>query len=340
MKTVSVMWQSEEENDLHCLFCGDPINESASKEEKRSQWHTKCVRSFFRTDLMPEIDVSKSELESLVKKTVNRGLTVPGVQKKLSLHLSGVGAEPKLTIVDYPTGYILKPQSDGFKALPESEFYLMKLALKFGIKTVPCALVRMQKQKGAPFAYIIRRVDRIISPGKTKMLAMEDFCQLGHRQTQDKYKSSYEQVGKILLRYSSSPYIDSSELYMRLLFCYLTGNSDMHLKNFSLIETKPGSREFVLSPAYDLLPVNVVMPEDTEEMALSMNGKKNNLTRRDFLNYAAFLKINASAAKKITDRFLDMQSVALDALAESYMPADMKTRAESLMKHRFERMKL
>ncbi len=284
---------------------------------------------------MPDIDVSNAELEALVVKTVNKGLTVPGVQKKLSLHLSQEDGIPRLTMVDYPTGYILKPQSESFRALPEAEHFVMKLALKFGIKAVPCALVRLHDKDDSSYAYITKRVDRVTSSGKTEMLAMEDFCQLGQRLTQEKYKSSCEKVGKILMQYSSNPIIDSSELYMRLLYCYLTGNSDMHLKNFSLIETKAKSRKFVLSPAYDLLPVNLVMPEDTEETALPLNGKKRNLTRKDFLTYADGLGINPIASKKIMEKFLGLEDMALDELEKSFLPGDMKEGMSELMKHRF-----
>ena len=338
VKIASEMWQFAEETDLYCLFCGEQIN-NATDEEKKIQWHSKCIRSFFKTDRMPDIDVSKSELEALVVKTVNKGLTVPGVQKKLSLHLSQEDGIPRLTMVDYPTGYILKPQSESFSVLPEAEHFVMKLALKFGIKTAPCGLVRMQNQGDETYAYITRRVDRITTSGKTKMLAMEDFCQLGQRLTQEKYKSSCEKVGKILLQYSSNPIIDSSELYMRLLYCYLTGNSDMHLKNYSLIETEPGSRRFVLSPAYDLLPVNVVMPEDTEETALPLNGKKRNLTKKDFLTFAEGLGINPAASKKIMEKYLKLEEMAIGEIDKSFMPDDMKESMAKLMQERFEKLK-
>lgn len=319
---------------MYCLFCGEQLN-TATEYEKKIQWHSKCIRSFFKTDRMPDIDVNDAELEALVVKTVNKGLTVPGVQKKLSLHLSQEDGIPRLTLVDYPTGYILKPQSESFRALPEAEHFVMKLALKFGIKTAPCALVKMGEKEETSFAYITKRVDRVITSGKTEMLAMEDFCQLGQRLTQEKYKSSCEKVGKILLQYSSNPIIDSSELYMRLLYCYLTGNSDMHLKNFSLIETRAGSRKYVLSPAYDLLPVNLVMPDDTEETALTLNGKKRNLTRRDFLNYADGLGINPVASKKIMEKFLSLEEMSMGELEKSFLPGDMKERMAELMGERF-----
>ena len=116
--------------------------------------------------------------------------------------------------------------------------------------------------------------------------SMEDFCQLSGRLTQDKYRGSYERCAEIIRKHSVRFGFDLSEFFFRLVVCFVTGNSDMHLKKFSLVEKTPGQRDFVLSPAYDLLPVNIIMPEDPEETALTLNGKKSNLRRKDFLALA------------------------------------------------------
>lgn len=322
-----------------CLYCGKQIDENASNSEKKEQWHKKCIHAFFGTDQMPSIDVNKQELEHLVRKTVKEKITVPGVQKKLSLHLSDDASNPKLTIIDHPTGYILKPQSADYIALPEAEHFVMKLASLYGIQTVPCTMIKLHRQSGVPYAYITKRVDRINSGKYTGLLAMEDFCQLSMRTTADKYKSSYENVAKIIKKYSSRPAVDLSELYIRLLFCYLTGNSDMHLKNFSLIENHPGERKYVLSPAYDLLPVNVILPEDKEETALTLNGKKQNIRRNDFLKYAETIGINKSAAVKMMERMLTLHDKSIQSIDNSFMPENMKNDMKSLMDKRFTSLK-
>ncbi len=161
---------------MRCLCCGKEIIK-ATEEEMTSGWHKKCIVKFFGTTTLPEIDVNKQQLENLIKKTVTKGLVVPGVQKKMSLHLSKEDNIPRLTLVNYPTGYICKPQSTEYPALPEAEFLVMKLAETMGIRTVPNALIRMSGQKNKPFAYITRRVDRVITGEKPQMFAMEDFCQ-------------------------------------------------------------------------------------------------------------------------------------------------------------------
>ena len=180
---------------MKCLCCGKSITNSAANVEKEWCWHKKCVKRFFQTDELPILDVTKDQLEILANETVNEGLTVPGVQKKLSLHLS-TDLNARLTIVDYPTGYILKPQTEEFHNMPEFE--------------------------------------------------------------------------------------DLAELFLRVVGSFIMGNSDMHLKNFSLKETEPGSRNFQLSKAYDMLPVNVIMPEDKEQLALTINGKKRNIHKKEF----------------------------------------------------------
>lgn len=256
-----------------CLCCNKEIK-NPTEYESKVRWHNRCIKRFFGTAVLPEIDCSEHELERIANSAVNKGLTVPGVQKKLSLHLESADSSAKLTIVDYPTGYILKPQSGAFEQLPEAEYLTTKMAETAGIKVVPNALIF----KGGQYSYITRRVDRY----KERMLAMEDFCQLSGRPTSDKYRSSYENCGKVIKTYSKNVGIDLTEFFYRLLFCFITGNSDMHLKNFSLIEDGPKSRCFGLSPAYDMLPVNIIIPEDKEQMALSLNGKKRNIRRKDF----------------------------------------------------------
>jgi len=258
---------------MNCLCCGKTL-----RTKNESGWHKSCIQKFFGTTQLPKIDLDDDTLALLAIKSTSQGLTVPGVQKKLSLHLLVDGNTPRLTIVDYPTGYILKPQVEQFVALPESEHLVMRMADAVGIATVPHALIK----NGNTYAYITKRIDRVFKKDRLEKLAMEDFCQLGLRLTQDKYHGSYEQCGKIIKQYSERSKLDLTELFIRLVFFYITGNSDMHLKNFSLIETEVGSKQYVLSAAYDLLPVKVNMPEDKEDFALAMNGKKTNIQKKDF----------------------------------------------------------
>ena len=301
---------------MNCLCCGKPIKDN----NESSGWHKTCIKKFFTTAVIPEIEITDSVLEELAKESTNKGYTIPGVQKKLSLHLSKE-VYPRLTVVNYPTGYILKPQVKEFRALPEAEHIVMSMADKAKIRTVPHALVKSKDS----YAYITKRIDRVFSKdSNVKLIAMEDFCQLDLRLTQDKYKGSCERCGNIIKKYSSRSGLDMTELFYRLVFSFIVGNSDMHLKNFSLIESEYGSGEYHLSPAYDLLPVNVIMPEDKEEFALPINGKKRNIHRKDFLIFAAACGIAKLAAEKMIGQLVSMEPVFIEMCRNSLMPQDMK----------------
>ena len=311
---------------MNCLCCGKPLK----TQDTPYQWHKSCIKNFFGTNKFPDIDVSEEILNQLAIDSTTKGYTVPGVQKKLSLHLT-TGTEPRLTLVNYPTGYILKPQTTEYAALPEMEYLVMQMAKASGIKTVPFALVKLASQNDA-FAYITKRIDR----ENGQMLAMEDFCQLEGRLTEDKYRGSYERCGKIVSKYSAIPGLDLAEMYFRIIFSFAVGNSDMHLKNFSLIETSQGSEEYILSAAYDMLSTNVVIPEDTEQLALTTNGKKHNLHRKDFLILAETIGVAPKSAEKIIDKIVKMTPEYIAMCKASYMPDNMKASLEKLITERME----
>lgn len=312
---------------MNCLCCGKPIKES-NPEEQKYYWHLKCIKSFFGTKELPDIEISDEIIKVLADESTNKGFTVPGVQKKISLHLSTEKSEkPRLTLINYPSGYILKPQTEEYPSLPEAEYLTMRMAESVGIRTVPYALVKMSEGK---LAYITKRIDR---PGM-QMLAMEDFCQLDGRLTEDKYKGSYERCAKIISEFSSQSGLDMTELFLRIVFSFVVGNSDMHLKNFSLIETAENSKSYVLSRAYDMLPVNTVNPADKEQLALTMNGKKRNLHRGDFLKFADTCGIQRKVAEKLIDKVINKKDILLEECRNSYLPVELKENLADLIQAR------
>ena len=306
-----------------CLCCGKEL-----RTETAHGWHTACVKAFFGTAQFPDIDVSKEVLNQIAIDNTSRGFTVPGVQKKLSLHLSREDT-PRLTLVNYPTGYILKPQTDEYAALPEMEYLVMKMAEVSGIKTVPHALLRLPSQENT-FAYITKRIDR----ADGQMLAMEDFCQLDGRLTEDKYRGSYERCGKIIKTHSMNDGLDLAQLFFRVVFSFAVGNSDMHLKNFSLIETEEGGGKYILSAAYDMLSTNVVIPADKEQLALTLNGKKQNIRRKDFLIFADTIGISERSAEKMIEKIVKLKEKYISMCRDSYMPEQMKSNLENLIEQR------
>lgn len=203
---------------MKCLCCGKPITNSATNVEKEWCWHKKCVKRFFQTDELPILDITKEQLEILATETVNEGLTVPGVQKKLSLHLS-TDLNARLTIVDYPTGYILNQATEEFVTARNLRIWQCVSQKLWEPDDSPCSYKRMMNTR-----YITKRIDREISEKETKLYAMEDFCQLSYRLTQDKYKGSYEQCGRIIKKCSATPGLDLSELFLRVVGSFVMGN--------------------------------------------------------------------------------------------------------------------
>ena len=253
-----------------CLCCYKDLKEG------QVDYHPACARRLFGTRQAPALPYRRSDIGELARQVIRSQTTLTGVQAKLSLDVSPGGKnEPvRFTIVGLWGRFILKPQSDRFASLPEVEDLTMHLAEYAGIAVVPHGLVRFADGE---LCYITRRIDRLDDGRK---LPMEDMCQLTERQTEHKYRGSYEQVAKAVMRYSSRPMLDLVNFWEVVVFSWLTGNADMHLKNFSLFNPGTG---YALTPAYDLLSTALVMPEDTEELALTLNGKKRRLRRSDFV---------------------------------------------------------
>jgi serine/threonine-protein kinase HipA len=237
----------------------------------------------------------------------------------------------KLTIVGLYGDYILKPPSEFYTELPELESATMHMAEVCGLQVVPHSLIRLQDDT---LCYITKRVDRT-RKGK---LHMEDMCQLSERLTEDKYKGSHEQVARLLLKYSAGPLLDVTSFYELVLFSFFTGNADMHLKNFSLLES-PG-QGFVLSPAYDMVPTALVNEADNEELALTLNGKKWKLNYSDFLS--AYEKSGLS--KKVLDNTLELFTYCrpemLEVLKKSFVSDSLKSKYEHLINSRYRQLGL
>ena len=251
-----------------CLYC---YKELADGEV---DFHKGCCKKFFGIPEAPELPYSLDELDTLAAQVIQSQTTLTGVQAKLSLHLDRHEGSKRLTIVGLWGDYIFKPQTQSYKTLPENEDLTMHLAEIAKIKVVPHTLIRL---KDGTLGYLTKRVDRSADGEK---IPMEDMCQLTERQTEYKYKSSYEQIAKVIAKYSYVPLLDLTDFYEQVFFSWLVGNNDMHLKNFSLYAPKG---KWVLTPAYDLLNVALVNPKDDEELALTLNARKNRIKKADFL---------------------------------------------------------
>ena len=294
-----------------CLYCNKPL------EFGEKDFHAKCVRKFFGTPVAPILPYTRADLSKLAKMQVMSQTALAGVQAKLSMNIEkAVGEASKLTIVGLWGDYILKPQSDKYPHLPENENVSMALAETMGIATVPNSLIRM---KDGELCYITKRIDR---NRKGEKFDMEDMCQLSSRLTCDKYKGSYERIAKIIDEFSAFPALDKVDFAEQILFSWLIGNSDMHLKNFSLYAPTEG--EYRLTPAYDMLNVKLVLPSDDEELALQLDGKKKKLKRENFERAFTAFGIPQKAIENIFKKFIVSLPKMLSTLQTSHLPCELQ----------------
>lgn len=306
-----------------CLYCYRPI----LKGEK--DMHPACIKKFFGTTTLPVLDYTTEQLDQLAMQIIQEKTSLTGVQPKLSLHLNEHGGSKRLTIIGLWGDYICKPQTSQYGMMPEVEDLTMHLAEVARIDVVPHTLMRMADDT---LCYLTRRIDRTPSGDK---IAMEDMCQLTERQTEHKYNSSYEQIGKAILKYSSLPKMDVTNYFEYVLFSWLTGNNDMHLKNFSLYETANRIR---LTPAYDLLNTAIINPKDDEELALTLNGRKKRLQREDFIKSGNTLGIKEVTIERLIDKYIKLSPKFETVIKDSFLSAPLKEKYSDLLEKRLDRL--
>lgn len=292
---------------MKCLHCYKPLSDG------EVDYHKGCARKIFESAIVPVLPYTRANIKELAREIVAASTTVTGVQAKLSLDISRgkTGEAQRFTIVGLWGKYILKPQTDRFTNLPENEDLTMHMAEAAGIKTVPHSLIRFADGE---LCYITRRIDRTRQGGK---IAMEDMCQLSERLTEDKYKGSYESIAKLIRQHSAAPLLDVVNFWEVVVFSWLTGNADMHLKNFSFY--RPADN-YILTPAYDLLSTVLAMPEDDEELALTLNGKKKRIRRDDLEKAMRENGMKDNAIAKLFDRFSKSVPKWHGLINESFLP--------------------
>ena len=307
---------------MKCLFCYKDLKEG------QTDYHPACARKFFGVKNAPKLPYVRAQLGDLARKVVRAQTTLTGVQAKLSLDIDkgGRNLPDRFTIVGLWGRFILKPQTDTYRALPELEDLTMHMAEAAKIMTVPHCLIRFSDGE---LCYITRRIDRLAGGGK---VPMEDMCQLTGRLTEYKYKGSYEQIAKAIRRYSSAPQLDVVNFWEVVVFSWITGNADMHLKNFSLYSPDGGG--YTLTPAYDMLATTLVMPEDTEELALTLNGKKRKLRKADFIRSITSTGVDEKVIENMARRFGRVLPSWFDLIDRSFLPEDMKHAYKSLILRR------
>jgi len=311
-----------------CLFCYQELHEG------QIDFHQGCSKKIFGSVIPPLLPYTRENLSELAEQVIRSQTTITGVQPKLSLDLDGKGKNTprRFTIVGLWGKYILKPQTDLYPQLPENEDVTMHLAEIAGIRTVSHSLIRFADGE---LCYITKRIDR---DDKGNKFPMEDMCQLSERLTEYKYKGSCEQIGKLILRFSHAPKLDLANFWQQTLFCWLTGNADMHLKNFSLYSMAKG--QYMLTPAYDMLCTALAIPEDNEELALTLNGKKRKLKRSDFEKVFAQSGLDAKVIDRIFLRFEKAMTQWLSFIKTSFLSEELKENYSRLIVNRWDSLNI
>ena len=306
-----------------CLYCYREL------EEGQRDFHPQCARKFFGMLEAPLLEYRHEDLDQLAEQIIRAQTSLTGVQPKLSLNLSKHEGCSRLTIVGLWGDYIFKPQTDMYPQLPENEDLTMHLAEVIKIRVVPHSLIRLADGK---LGYITKRIDRTKNGEK---IDMEDMCQLTLHPTEYKYKGSHEQIAKVIKQHCDMPKLDLTNYMQVLLFCFVTGNNDMHLKNFSLYRPLNG---YQLSPAYDLINVAIANPEDKEELALSLSGKKSNLKLNDFLRSATTMGLEENVVLRLIDNMRKAIPKWTSLIHGSFLSEDMKDRYGQIIMSRINRL--
>ena len=307
-----------------CLYCYKSL-------EGDVDFHANCSRAFFGTSAPPVIPYSFDQMSELAKEVVEQRIAVPGVQPKLSMSLVKEAQQQpgyRLTVVGALGGfYIFKPPSNDYPEMPENEHLTMRMAEAYGIRVVSSSLIKL---KSGELAYISKRIDRTENGDKIHMLDMFQITE-----AYDKYKSSMEKVGKALHEYSSNTLLDKLFFFELTLFSFLMGNNDMHLKNFSMIE---GASGWILAPAYDLLNVSIILHQDDEELALTLEGKKKKLQLTQFQRFGKNLKLTDKQIDGVIKRMKLFKTKAFNMVDSSFLSNEMMDKYKDLISGRFERL--
>ena len=301
-----------------------PITYHLCEENRYSEKGLKLLSpSLKRLDLL---NFTAEELRAEAMQRASK-MSIQGVQPKLSAILNI--KDGLFEIVDKGGKYILKPQHHIFPELPQNEDLTMRLAASIGIGVPLHGLIY---SKDNSLTYFIKRFDR---KGQKDKIAVEDFAQLSGMSRDTKYNYSMEKLVKLIDDFCTFPSIEKAKLFNLVLFNFLVGNEDMHLKNYSIIISN-GKVE--LSPAYDLLNSTIVLKGDTEEIALSLKGKKSKLDRNIMINY--FGRERCILTDKIIERILEKIQKEIPAwfnlIDISFLSGEMKEKYKNLLYKRID----
>ena len=304
-----------------CLSC----QVSESGKDLIKGYHRKCSKQLYGPAQPPDLPFKSTDVTAEAQKMVGR-MSISGVQPKLSVIHDRKRHE--LTVVDRGGLFILKPPTDRFESLPENENLCMNIVSTYGIEVPPHGLLPLTDGK---LAYVVKRFDRLDDGSK---LQQEDFQQL--LQTDDKYSGSYESIANFIKKHSDVTGLDLVRLFERALLFYVLGNGDAHLKNFSLLRREDIG--YQLSPAYDVVNSRLVLPEEKEDMCLSLQGKRNNISKKDLQGLSVHFGLGSKQVNNALERLSALRSSIETMIEGSFLEKRLRNRFLEIFEERMERI--
>ena len=303
-----------------CPYC-------MGKFENDQKEHKACVREMWGTTRNLNVMLDEHNPFATFASLIYGG-SISGAQRKGMFNLDTSKGILQSTAKN--SEYILKPDGD-YPELPENEHITMAIARRVGFKTPPFVLLKLE-DKGHIFA--IKRFDRAKIEGKMIKYLQEDMGQITQTPSSDKYESSCEKVAKSILQVSSTAVVDLAEFFERLIFCFITANADMHLKNWSMLELPTMKNLFGLSPIYDFLNTRLAIPKETIDIGLPIKGKSRNLQLSYFKSFAKDAGIEERIMNYILEKARSWKAVADELIPHSLLKEESKSRYLELLEER------
>ena len=283
------------------------------------------LRRLFNVPWVPKISFGMADLPEQVRRSIGK-MSLSGVQKKASVVLNK--KEQQLVIAEGNGTYILKPDILEYPQIALVENLSMDIAEKLEMEVPPHAVLPMAD--GTP-AYLIKRFDRLPNGER---IHKEDMAQLLQVPTDEKYNGSLEKVGKAIRTHATNTFLELINFYERVVFNFLIGNGDMHLKNWAVVEKR---NEIKLAPCYDFVSSRLFIPRE-DESALTINGKKNKLTRLDFDQLAQNLELEEKSISNIFEKLNEAKPTIISMIEDSELGATRKNDWIKLVEVRYERL--
>lgn len=262
-----------------------------------------------------------------------KGMSISGYQPKLSLRLE----RGELVVVSNDGTYILKPSPEEYPHLAENEHATLCVMQRLKFDVPPFGLMPFKHDDNRPdeLTFVIKRYDRL-GADKTRLHQeqLDGAMGLGDKygNINNKKAISYEKAAKFLNNSVSSSLKSKRDLFLRIVYAYVLGNNDFHLRNLGIIHPEVGSS--YLAPVYDFISVVPYPAAFGEYLALPLLECEENeagsapgidsdygeYLGADFILLAQGMDINPALAKKWLAGVINNHQLIIDTYTDSHMP--------------------